>query len=257
MTYLNQPPIINIMEKAARKASKKLIRDFGELEKLQVSSKSLGNFVTNADIRTEKILKEDLQYYYPDYSFIMEESNDIKGKNKENVFIIDPIDGTSNFIHGIPQFCIAIAKLSLNEISDGIIFNPISNEFYWASKGKGSWLNNQRLRVSNRNKLEQCIIGATSIEKDKNFINKSTFLKDHSTSFRAFGSAALDLAFVASGKLDAFWGNDLNIWDIASGIILVLEAGGTVTTSDLNKWDISSRNIIASNSHIHNKITKI
>ena len=111
--------------------------------------------------------------------------------------------------------------------------------------------------MSNRNKLEQCIIGATSIEKDKKFINKSTFLKNHSTSFRSLGSAALDLAFVASGKLDAFWGNDLNIWDIASGIILVIEAGGAVTTPDLNKWDISSRNVIASNSHIHNKIANI
>ena len=153
----NQPPIINIMEKAARTAGKKLIRDFGELEKLQVSSKTLGNFVTNADIRTEKILKESLEYHYPNYGFIMEEEGNVTGKDKDNTFVIDPIDGTSNFIHGIPHFCIAIAKLSNDTISDGIIFNPITNEFYWASKGKGSWLNNQRLRVSNRKKLEECM----------------------------------------------------------------------------------------------------
>ncbi len=253
----NQPPIINIMEKAARTAGKKLIRDFGELEKLQVASKSLGNFVTNADIRTEKILKENLEYHYPDYGFIMEEEENITGKDKENTFVIDPIDGTSNFIHGIPHFCIAIAKLSNRTISDGIIFNPITNEFYWASKGNGSWLNNQRLRVSNRKKLEQCVIGASSIEKDLNSLDKLNFLKKNSVSFRNMGSAALDLAYVASGKLDAFWGYNLNLWDIAAGIILAVEAGGTVTTSNFDKWDIDSRDILASNSFIHSKVLKI
>ncbi|MBG76378.1 MAG: Inositol-1-monophosphatase [Alphaproteobacteria bacterium MarineAlpha5_Bin12] len=253
----NQPPIINIMEKAARTAGKKLIRDFGELEKLQVSSKTLGNFVTNADVRTEKILKESLEYHYPNYGFIMEEEGNVTGKDKDNTFVIDPIDGTSNFIHGIPHFCIAIAKLSNDTISDGIIFNPITNEFYWASKGKGSWLNNQRLRVSNRKKLEECVIGASSIEKDLNSIDKLNFLKKNSVSFRNMGSAALDLAYVASGKLDAFWGYNLNLWDIAAGIILALEAGGTVTTSNFDKWDISSRDILASNSFIHSKVLKI
>ena len=253
----NQPPIINIMEKAARTAGKKLIRDFGELEKLQVSSKTLGNFVTNADVRTEKILKESLEYHYPNYGFIMEEEGNVTGKDKDNTFVIDPIDGTSNFIHGIPHFCIAIAKLSNDTISDGIIFNPITNEFYWASKGKGSWLNNQRLRVSNRKKLEECVVGASSIEKDLNSIDKLNFLKKNSVSFRNMGSAALDLAYVASGKLDAFWGYNLNLWDIAAGIILALEAGGTVTTSNFDKWDISSRDILASNSFIHSKVLKI
>ena len=253
----NQPPIINIMEKAARTAGKKLIRDFGELEKLQVSSKTLGNFVTNADVRTEKILKESLEYHYPNYGFIMEEEGNVTGKDKDNTFVIDPIDGTSNFIHGIQHFCIAIAKLSNDTISDGIIFNPITNEFYWASKGKGSWLNNQRLRVSNRKKLEECVVGASSIEKYLNSIHKLNFLKKNSVSFRNMGSAALDLAYVASGKLDAFWGYNLNLWDIAAGIILVLEAGGTATTSNFDKWDISSRDILASNSFIHSKVLKI
>jgi len=250
----NHSPVVNIMEKAARKASKKLIRDFGELEKLQISSKSLGNFVTNADIYTEKIIKEILSHHFPDYGFILEESENMTGKDKDSAFVIDPIDGTSNFIHGIPHFCIAIAKLSFGEISDGIIFNPITNEFYWASKGKGSWLNNQRLRVSNRKKLDQCIIGASSFEREESFIKQSIFLKNNSASFRAMGSAALDLAYVASGRLDAFWGSNLNLWDIAPGVLLLIEAGGNITRTDGKKWDISSRNILASNSLIHELI---
>ena len=254
MISSNHSPVINIMEKAARRASKKLIRDFGELEKLQISSKSLGNFVTNADIYTEKTIREILSYHFPDYGFILEESEDTAGKDKDNIFVIDPIDGTSNFIHGIPQFCIAIAKISFGEISDGIIFNPITNEFYWASKGKGSWLNNQRLRVSNRKELDKCIIGASSFEKEESFIKQSLFLKKNSASFRAMGSAALDLAFVASGRMDGYWGSNLNLWDIAPGILLIKEAGGNITKTDGKKWDIFSKNVLASNSLIHELI---
>ena len=254
MTSPNHSPVVNIMEKAARRASKKLIRDFGELEKLQISSKSLGNFVTNADIYTEKAIKETLSYHFPDYGFILEESEDTTGKNKDNVFVIDPIDGTSNFIHGIPQFCIAIAKLSFGEISDGIIFNPITNEFYWASKGRGSWLNNQRLRVSNRKELDKCLIGASSFEREESFIKQSLFLKNNSASFRAMGSAALDLAFVASGRLDGYWGSNLNLWDIAAGVLLIKESGGNITRTDGKKWDIFSKNVLASNSLIHELI---
>ena len=249
-----QPPIINIMEKAARKASKKLIRDFGELEKLQVSSKSLGNFVTNADIASEKEIKESLNYHFPNYGFIMEESGNIEGKDKDHVFVVDPIDGTTNFIHGIPYFCIVIAKLTYGKISDGIIFNPITNEFYWASKGKGSWLNNQRLRVSNRKKIDECIIGAGSIRQNPNFVKQIESLKKQSASIRSNGSAALDLAYVASGKIDAFWENNLNIWDIASGIILITEAGGKISQPNGELWKINSNNILASNALIHEQM---
>ncbi len=242
------------MEKAARKASKKLIRDFGELEKLQVSSKSLGNFVTNADITSEKEIKETLNYHFPDYGFIMEESGKIEGVDNNHVFIVDPIDGTTNFIHGIPYFCIVIAKLTYGEISDGIIFNPITNEFYWASKGKGSWLNNQRLRVSNRKKMDECIIGAGSIRQNPIFSKQIQNLKNQSTSIRSMGSAAIDLAYVASGKLDAFWEINLNIWDIASGIILITEAGGKISQSNGEIWSIDSNNILASNALIHEQM---
>ena len=151
-----QPAVINIFEKAAKKAGKILTRDFGEVENLQIQSKSIGDFVTNADFKVEKNLLETLKYYYPDYSYITEESGNIKGD--ENTIIIDPIDGTSNFIHGIPHVSIVIAKMNNNEITDGIIYNPILNEFFWASKGKGAWCNNRRLRVSNRKILYEKLL---------------------------------------------------------------------------------------------------
>jgi len=257
MLISQQPPIINIMEKAAKKAGKKLIRDFGELENLQVSSKSLGNFVTSSDLNTEKIIKDVLQYHFPDYGLIMEESDNIIGKDKDNSFIVDPIDGTSNFIHGIPHFCIVIAKLSFGNISDGIIFNPITDEFFWASKGKGSWLNNQRLRVSNRNKLHECIIGTGKLSfngKNVSNINQIDNIAKKSSSLRQMGSAALDLAFVASGKFDGYWQNNLNLWDIASGILLVVEAGGKISEPDGKDWQIASNNVLASNTFIHEKL---
>ena len=146
-----QPPIINIFEKAVKKAGKKLIRDFGEIENLQIHSKGIGDFVTNADIKTEKILLETLQSYYPNASYITEEDGNIKGDNE--TFVIDPIDGTTNFIHGIPFIGIVIGRIFEEEITDGVIYNPILNEFYWASKGKGAWCNNKRLRVSKRKNL--------------------------------------------------------------------------------------------------------
>ena len=254
MRSIQLPPIINIMEKAAREAGKKLIRDFGEIEKLQVSSKSLGDFVTNSDIGAEKSIYKTLSYYYPDYSFIMEESGKVEGKENNNIFVVDPIDGTSNFIHGIPHFCIAIAKLTNNEITEGVIYNPVLNEFYWSSKGNGAWLNNQRLRVSNRNKLESCLIGTTSIKKNPEALKKITKFINEGASIRSIGSAALDLAFVASGRFDAFWQTNLNLWDIASGVLLVLEAGGKVSQPNGEAWETNSTGIVASNSVLHEKI---
>ena len=152
-----QPPIINIFEKAARKAGKNLLRDFGEIENLQIHSKNIGDFVTNADIKTQQILLDTLKYYYPDATYITEEESTIRGN--EEIIVIDPIDGTTNFIHGIPLIGIVIGRIFEGEITDGIIFNPILNEFYWASKGKGSWCNNKRLRVSKRNDLINSLIG--------------------------------------------------------------------------------------------------
>ena len=252
-----QPAIINIFEKAAKKAGKILIRDFGEIENLQIESKSIGDFVTNADVKVEQSILETLKYYYPEYTYITEESGKIKGD--ENTIIIDPIDGTSNFIHGIPHVGIIIAKMTDNEITDGIIYNPILNEFFWSSKGKGSWCNNRRLRVSNRANLTDCLIG-TGLPFGKriydNYLLEIDEILKSTAGIRRLGAAGLDLAYVAAGKLDSFWENDLNLWDISTGILLVKEAGGRISKINGEEWTINSRDILASNTKIHNLLIK-
>ena len=252
-----QPAIINIFEKAARKAGKILTRDFGEIENLQIHSKSIGDFVTNADLKVEKNLLETLKYYYPDYTYISEEAGEIKGD--ENIIIIDPIDGTSNFIHGIPHVSIVIAKISNDEITEGIIYNPILNEFFWSSKGKGAWCNNKRLRVSNRSILSDCLIG-TGLPFGKrtynNYLVEIDQILKSTAGIRRLGSAALDLAYVAAGKLDGFWEKDINLWDISSGVLMVKEAGGKTSRINGENWSIKSREILASNNKIHEDLEK-
>jgi myo-inositol-1(or 4)-monophosphatase len=252
-----QPAIINIFEKAARKAGKILTRDFGEIENLQIHSKSIGDFVTNADLKVEKNLLETLKYYYPDYTYISEEAGEIKGD--ENIIIIDPIDGTSNFIHGIPHVSIVIAKISNDEITEGIIYNPILNEFFWSSKGKGAWCNNKRLRVSNRSTLSDCLIG-TGLPFGKrtynNYLAEIDQILKSTAGIRRLGSAALDLAYVAAGKLDGFWEKDINLWDISSGVLMVKEAGGKTSKVNGENWSIESREILASNNKIHEDLEK-
>ena len=249
------PATINIFEKAARKAGRILSRDFGEIENLQIQSKSVGDFVTSADLKVEQSILETLKYYYPDANYLTEESGHIKGKGE--TIIIDPIDGTSNFIHGIPHVAIVIAKIINNEITDGIVYNPILNEFYWASLGKGSWCNNKRLRVSKRHELANCLVG-TGIPfgdrvYDKFFIELDNLAKK-TAGIRRLGAAALDLAYVSSGKIDGFWERDLNLWDICSGVLLVKEAGGRISEPNGNKWTTNSRDITVSNSLIHDKL---
>lgn len=254
----NQPPIINIFEKAARKAGKSLIRDFGEIENLQIQSKSIGDFVTTSDLNVEKNLIDTLTYYYPDFSFLSEEKGLIKGKSEETI-IIDPIDGTTNFIHGIPHFSIVIAKKNKNEITEGVIFNPVTNDLYWASKGNGAWYNNTRLRVSKREILSECIIG-TGIPHIgriyEGYLYEIDQIAKKCSGLRRMGSAALDLAYVAAGKFDAFWERNLNLWDIATGILLIREAGGKVTDISGSPWDMNTKDILASNTLIHDKIIK-
>ena len=249
------PPTINIFEKAARKAGRVIIRDFGEVENLQIKSKGVGDFVTNTDLKVEKILLETLQYYFPNFTYISEESEKIDG-DKETI-VIDPIDGTTNFIHGIPYLGIVISKIVDEEIIDGVIYNPITNDFYWASKGQGSWCNNKRLRVSKRELFQDCVVGtgfSHSKAKQKNFFKEKELVLKNSTGIRGMGSAAIDLAYVASGKLDAFWERNLNLWDVSSGVLLVKEAGGKVTETSGKEWNIFSRDILASNLLIHEKI---
>ena len=251
------PAVINIFEKAAKKAGKILIRDFGEIENLQIQSKSVGDFVTNADIKVEKSILETLKYFYPNFTYITEESGKIKGD--ENTIIIDPIDGTSNFIHGIPHVSIIIAKMIDGEITDGIIYNPILNEFFWSSKGKGAWCNDRRLRVSKRSNLSECLIGTGlpfGKRVYKNYLSEIDEILKVTAGIRRLGSAGLDLAYVASGKLDGFWEKDINLWDISSGILMVKEAGGKISDIDGDKWTINSREILASNSQIHDVLSK-
>ena len=250
-----QPAVINIFEKAAKKAGKILVRDFGEIENLQIESKSVGDFVTNTDVKVEKSLLETLKYYYPDFTYITEESGIIEGN--DTTIIIDTIDGTSNFIHGIPHVGIIIAKMTNNEITDGVIYNPILNEFFWSSKGRGAWCNDRRLRVSNRSILSDCLIG-TGLPFGKriydNYLREVDEILKVTAGIRRLGSAGLDLAYVASGKLDGFWEKNINLWDISSGVLLVKEAGGKITNVNNDDWSVNSREILASNSNIHDQL---
>ena len=229
------------MIKAAEKASKSVIRDFGEVEKLQVSKKGPRDFVTKTDKHVEKVLIEELSKTKSNYSFLSEEVGKIENKDKENIWIIDPIDGTTNFLHGIPHFAICIALKSKKEIISGLIYDPIKDEMYYAEKNKGAFLNNQRLRVSKKNTLEDCL-----------FSSNHEGVKFSNLNMRYSGCAALDLAYVASGRLDGFFHNSINLWDVAAGALMVQEAGGIV--NDLNKFNTNNINIRAASSTINDKM---
>ena len=252
---------INVMVKACRKAAKTIIRDFGEIENLQVSIKGPGDFVTASDKKVEKILIDELQKARPNYSILSEEIGKIN--NDESFkWIIDPIDGTANFLHGIPHFAISIGLEHDGEIICGIIYDPIKDEMFVAEKGNGSYLNNQRIRVSSRSKLENCIIftGGPKIGVK----NRELFLKEYNnvsskvpTSIRKLGSASLDMAYVAAGRCDGFWQRDLKYWDIAAGIILVRESGGFVTDFKGEKGYMQNKTILVTNSKINNEMIEI
>ena len=232
---------LNIMIKASEKASKILIRDFGEIENLQVSKKGPSDFVTNSDLKAEKIIIEELKKARPNYSIISEENGIEINKDKNNTWIIDPIDGTLNFLHGVPHFAISIALKTNNEIVSGLIFDPIKNEIFFAEKDNGAFFNNHRVRVSKKNELNDCLFASGGkIEFETELI------------FRRSGCAALDMAYVASGRYDGYFQKELNIWDIAAGIILIKEAGGM-----LNEIDLSVNQnikIIASSANINAKL---
>ena len=231
------------MIKACEKASKSVIRDFGEIEKLQVSKKGPRDFVTKTDKNVEKIIIEELSKSKKNYSFITEESGKINNKDKENIWIIDPIDGTTNFLHGIPHFAISVALKSKKEIIIGLIYDPIKDEMFYAEKDKGAFLNNQRLRVSNKNSLDDCL-----------FSSNHDGVKFSDLNMRYSGCAALDLAYVASGRLDGFFQNNINLWDIAAGALMVKEAGGMV--NDLSQFQTNNIDIKASSSAINDKMLK-
>ena len=246
---LNSPQI-NLITKACMKASRSLIRDFGEIENLQVSAKGPGDFVTSADKRTEKTLIDELQKAHPEYGLVTEETGIINKSNIKNRWIIDPIDGTMNFLNGIPQFAISIGYEEDGEIKCGVIF--------CAEKGNGSYLNNSRIRVSNKKNIKNAMLvtggpkGASKI-KDQIFAEYINVSKNVSN-VRKFGSAALDMAYVACGRFDGYWQRELNYWDVAAGIIILKEAGGFVDFFEEDKISPLKKNILATNSNIHNEL---
>ena len=247
-------PLINIMQKAAKKASRGLRRDFNELENLQVKTKGPANFVTASDIRSQKIIFDELSYAKPDWSFVMEESKPIENKNTKARFIVDPIDGTTNFMHGNPNFAISIAAEINDRLEAAIIYSPITDEMFTAERGKGSFLNDKRIRVATRKKLSESILitGIPHLGRG----NKELFLKEMDmispevAGIRRSGSAALDLAWIAAGRYDIFWERGLSIWDIAAGVLLVREAGGFAKGIDGSDKDLWDGNIISGNDDI-------
>ena len=232
---------LNIMIKAAEKASKILIRDFGELEKLQVSSKGPNDFVTNSDKKVEKIIIEELTKSRNKFSILGEEIGEIKNLDKNNYWIIDPIDGTTNFLHGIPHFAISIALKTKEEIVSGLIFDPIKNEMFYADKNNGAYYNNQRIRVSKKKNLNECL-----------FATGGKDTTEYNLNIRKSGSAALDMAYVGAGRYDGYFQKNLNIWDIAAGIIIVKEAGGKINNIDHNNNEVIK--VLAGSNSIYEKM---
>ena len=238
-------PNLNLMIKACEKASKVIIRDFGELENLQVSKKGPKDFVTKTDKRVEKILIEELTKSKKNYSFITEETGKILNKNRDIFWIIDPIDGTTNFLHGIPHFAISIALKREGEIISGLIFDPIKNEVFYAEKDNGSFFNNNRIRVSNKSNIDECLF-SSNCEGIKLIYPR--------LNLRNTGCAALDLAYVGCGRLDGYFHDKINIWDIAAGKIIIEEAGGKV--NNINKFRNDNIDIRAANPNIYEKMLK-
>ena len=253
-------PQLNLMHRACIKASKVLIRDFGEIEKLQVSEKGPGDFVTASDKRVEKIIINELNVENSKYSVLSEEIGELIGKNKEKRWIVDPIDGTTNFLNGLPHFAISIAYEEKGEILSGIVFDPIKNEMFFAEKGQGAYLNNIRTRVSNKSDFKNSLLVTggpryTSEIKDKVFKEYIELAKKVRPPIRKSGSAALDLAYVAAGRFDGSWQRELKYWDIAAGIIILKESGGFINNLRGDNYLQDKIDIVATNSKIHKELS--
>ena len=253
--------LLNVMMGAARKAARSLVRDYGEVEQLQVSMKGPADFVSSADIRAEKTLRAELKKARPGYGFLLEEGGEIAGDDKSHRWIIDPIDGTTNFLHGIPNFCISIGLERDGEMFAGVVYQPLGDEMFHAEKGAGSFLNERRLRVSARRKMEETVL-TTGIP----FLGRpghAVFLKElgavmaQVAGVRRFGSAALDLAYVAAGRCDGYWEAGIKPWDIAAGIVLVREAGGYVTDYDGGGKMLDTGELVAANDHLHQPLLRL
>jgi len=247
--------IMNVMVQAAMKAGRSLARDYGEVQNLQVSLKGPADYVSQADRKAEQIIKSELQKARPDYSLLMEESGETRGADDQHRFIVDPLDGTTNFLHGIPMFGVSIALERQGQIVAGVIYNPALDELFTAERGGGAFLNDRRLRVANRRKLEDCVIG-TGIPhlgrgRHGHYLIELRNIMAEAAGIRRFGAAAIDLAYVAAGRLDGFFEDNLQPWDMAAGLLLVREAGGFVSDKDGEQQIFGKQNIVAGNELIH------
>ena len=253
--------LINVMVKAARRAGRSLKRDLGEIENLQVSLKGPANFVSMADRRAEEMLYSDLARARPGYGFIGEEGGTREGDDRTHTWIVDPLDGTTNFLHGIPQFAISIALQREGTVIAGVIYNPANEELYTAERGKGAFLNDQRLRVAGRRKLGECVIacGLPHMGRGNHELSRMEMaeLQDKVAGLRRFGAASLDMAFVAAGRLDGYWERNLQAWDMAAGQIVVREAGGIVSGIFGDDDALKTGNVICGNEFVHAELVKI
>ena len=253
--------LLTVMLQAARKAGRTLKRDFGEVEHLQVSLKGPANFVTAADRRAEEILHDELTRARPGYGFFGEEGGRRPGADKTHTWIVDPLDGTSNFLHGIPQFAISIALEREGTIVTGLIYNPANDELFTAERGKGAFLNDQRLRVAARRRLVDAVVACGLPHHGRGdlslFRKELAAIQDQVAGLRRFGAATLDLAWVAAGRFDAFWERDLSPWDMAAGLLLVREAGGFVTDLDDGDAMLAKGHVLAGNETMHRELLRL
>jgi myo-inositol-1(or 4)-monophosphatase len=247
--------VINVMEAAARKAARGLLHDFGEVEQLQVSRKGPADFVSTADLKAEKTLRRELEKGRPDYGFLMEESGRSKEGDGVHQWVVDPLDGTTNFLHGIPHFCISIGLLSNGRPIAGVVLDPTRDELFWAEKGQGAYVNAHRIRVSGRNALSDCLLatGMPFVGKEGHdrFAGEMRMIMDKVAGIRRFGAAALDLAYVAAGRYDGFWERNLQPWDLAAGMVIVREAGGLVTQINGGERVLDKGDVLAANPNIY------
>ena len=255
-------PVINVMFRAAAKAARSLKRDFGEVENLQVSRKGPADFVSAADLRAESVLRDELKHARPGYGLLMEESGAEAGSDDAGRrWIVDPLDGTTNFLHGLPHFAISIGLEEQGEIVAGLIYDPIKDDLFYAEKGAGAYLNDRRMRVSSRSRLDYALIGTGIPFKGRDgaqrFVGELEAMMENTAGVRRWGAAALDLAYVAAGRLDGFWESGLSPWDVAAGILLVREAGGYVSALDGGPFRLNGADILVANDSLHGSLVKL
>ena len=261
-TMVKRSPLLNVMIRAADRAARGLKRDFGEVENLQVSRKGPADYVSAADLKAEGILRNELHKARPDYAFLMEESGARAGNPESNrCWIIDPLDGTTNFLHGLPHFAISIGLTEGDQVIAGVVYDPIKEDLFYAEKGVGAYLNDRRMRVSGRDRLDEALL-ATGIPfkgrgGEEQFSLELDQVMRETAGVRRWGTASLDLAYVAAGRYDGFWERDLSPWDVAAGILLVREAGGYVTAIDGEKVRLDGRSFLAANDRIHGKLRSL